>query len=70
MAARIRLGGEAVQAAVTGVIDEIGELGGVGGMIAVSPAGEAAWHFSTRAMYRGRVAAGVAPMVAIYGDEG
>jgi beta-aspartyl-peptidase (threonine type) len=69
VAARVRLGGDALADAVTGVIGDIKGLGGVGGMIAVSPEGEAAWRFSTAAMYRGRASAEAEPVVAIYGDE-
>ena len=54
--------------ALDGVLQDIKELGGTGGLIAVSPSGETAWGFTTRAMYRG-VADAEARGVAIYGDE-
>jgi len=66
--ARMRLCGDEAQAAADSVIAELGELGGAGGVIVVSPAGEAVWSFNTAGMYRGRASAEVAE-VAIYGDE-
>lgn len=53
LAERVRIGGEPLQQAVDTVLGDIAELGGKGGLIAVSPAGDAAWGFSTPAMYRG-----------------
>jgi beta-aspartyl-peptidase (threonine type) len=52
VAARMRLAGEGLQEAVDAVLADIAELGGKGGLIAVSPDGEAAWGFTTPAMYR------------------
>ncbi|MFC7536325.1 isoaspartyl peptidase/L-asparaginase family protein [Sphingomonas sp. GCM10030256] len=57
LCARMRMKGEDLQTALDGVLAEIGALGGKGGMIAVSPAGEAAWGFTTAGMYRGKVSA-------------
>ena len=68
LAERIRLAGEGLQQALDGVLEDIEELGGKGGMIAVSPSGETAWGFTTRAMYRG-VADAEGGRVAIYADE-
>lgn len=68
LAERVRLGGETLQHALDGVLADIGELGGNGGLIAVAPTGEAAWAFTTRAMYRG-MADAEARKVAIYADE-
>jgi beta-aspartyl-peptidase (threonine type) len=68
LAERIRLAGESLQAALDGVLEDIRELGGTGGLIAVAPSGEAAWGFTTRAMYRG-VADARARKVAIYAEE-
>ena len=69
LAERIRLAGEEIQAALDGVLEDIRELGGTGGLIAVAPTGECAWGFTTRAMYRGVADAG-RRKVAIYADEG
>jgi beta-aspartyl-peptidase (threonine type) len=55
VAARIRLGGEGLQQAIDAVLADIEALGGKGGLIAVGPNGEAAWGFTTPAMYRGMV---------------
>jgi beta-aspartyl-peptidase (threonine type) len=68
LAERVRLGGEGLQHALDGVLQDIRELGGKGGLIAVSPSGETAWGFTTRAMYRG-VADAKNSRVAIYADE-
>lgn len=68
LAERMRLGGETLQQALDGVLADITELGGTGGMIAVAPTGEAAWGFTTRAMYRG-IADAESREVAIYSEE-
>lgn len=68
LAERIRLAGEGLQAALGAVLQDIRELGGTGGLIAVDPSGECAWGFTTRAMYRG-VADAETRKVAIYADE-
>jgi len=70
LAERMRLAGEPLQTALDGVLDDIRDLGGTGGLIAVAPSGECAWSFTTRAMYRG-VADAETQKVAIYedGDE-
>ena len=53
LCARIRIGGETLQSALDAVLDDVVALGGNGGLIAVSPSGEAAWGFTTPGMYRG-----------------
>jgi len=68
LAERIRLAGEPVQVALDAVLQDIRELGGTGGLIAVTPSGEAAWGLTTRAMYRG-IADAEGTAVAIYADE-
>jgi beta-aspartyl-peptidase (threonine type) len=67
--ARIRFKGEAAQVAADAVIKEIGELGGDGGVIVVTPKGEQVYSFNTAGMYRG-MADKTGRSVAIYGDEG
>jgi beta-aspartyl-peptidase (threonine type) len=52
LCARMRLGGETLQQAINAVLADIVSLGGNGGLIAVSPSGEAAWGFTTPGMYR------------------
>jgi len=53
LAARMRLGGQGLQEALDAVLADIQALGGKGGLIAVAPNGDAAWGFTTPAMYRG-----------------
>jgi beta-aspartyl-peptidase (threonine type) len=68
LAERIRLGGQSLQAALDAVLADIRSLGGKGGMIAVAANGDAAWGFTTPAMYRG-LADAEGRIVAIYSDE-
>jgi beta-aspartyl-peptidase (threonine type) len=51
------------------VIGELGEIGGTGGVIFVSPQGPGGWSFNTPGMYRGAVSHDAKPRVALYGDE-
>jgi L-asparaginase / beta-aspartyl-peptidase len=53
LAERVRLGGQSLQDALDATLADIASLGGKGGLIAVAPNGEAAWGFTTPAMYRG-----------------
>ena len=69
LAERVRLGGESLQAALDATLQDIEQLGGKGGLIAVSATGETAWGFTTRAMYRGFADADTRT-VAIYAGEG
>jgi beta-aspartyl-peptidase (threonine type) len=68
LAERIRLGGESLQQALDGVLGDISSLGGKGGLIAVAPDGEAAWGFTTPAMYRG-MADATGRTVRVYADD-
>jgi beta-aspartyl-peptidase (threonine type) len=68
LAERVRLTNDPLQVALEAVLQDINDLGGTGGLIAVAPSGESAWGFTTRAMYRGIADAGMRK-VAIYGDE-
>lgn len=68
--ARVRLRGDDALAAAEQVIAQLGEIGGSGGVIAVSAAGSAGWAFNTPGMYRGRVTQGSASEIALYDDEG
>jgi beta-aspartyl-peptidase (threonine type) len=65
---RVRIGGEPLQQALDAVLADVASLGGKGGLIAVAPDGEAAWGFTTPAMYRG-MADSTGRTVAIYADE-
>jgi beta-aspartyl-peptidase (threonine type) len=68
IAARIMHGGQALREAAHAAIAEMGALGGTGGVIAVSAAGEVAFPFNSVGMYRG-LASAEGRTVAIYGDE-
>jgi L-asparaginase / beta-aspartyl-peptidase len=68
LAERVRLGGQSLQEALDAVLADIQTLGGKGGLIAVAPNGEAAWGFTTPAMYRG-MADATGRTVAIYGSD-
>ena len=69
IAARIRLAGDTAQAAADAVMAEVRALGGTGGVIVATPAGDALWSLTTPGMYRARATADGAREVAIYGDE-
>jgi len=68
LAERLRLGGASLRQALDDTLADIRDLGGTGGLIAVTPAGEAAWGFTTSGMYRG-VAGPDGRRVAVYQDE-
>jgi beta-aspartyl-peptidase (threonine type) len=68
LAERMRLGGQSLQDALDAVLADIDALGGKGGLIAVAPNGDAAWGFTTPAMYRGMADAN-GRKVAIYAEE-
>jgi len=68
LCARVRMSGAELQEALDGVLTEIQALGGNGGLIAVSPTGEAAWGFTTPGMYRGMVGPD-GRRVGIYDEE-
>jgi beta-aspartyl-peptidase (threonine type) len=67
--ARVRLAGWSIEDAADTLIDELGDLGGKGGVIVVSPDGSGGWAFNTKAMYRAMATHDSAPEIAIYGHE-
>ena len=67
--ARVRLAGYGIVEAADTVMAGVKTLGGIGGVIVVAPDGTGGWSFNTPGMYRGRVSAGEAPVVAMYGAE-
>ena len=67
--ARVRLVGDGIVEAADTVMAGVKTLGGIGGVIVVAPDGTGGWSFNTPGMYRGRVSAGEAPVVAMYGAE-
>ena len=68
LAMRISLGKLALKDALDVVLDDVRTLGGTGGLIAIAPSGEAAWGFTTPAMYRGQADAN-GRIVRIYSEE-
>jgi beta-aspartyl-peptidase (threonine type) len=68
LAERVRLGGQSLQQALDAVLADVEALGGKGGLIAVARDGEAAWGFTTPAMYRGMADAS-GRTVRVYSDE-
>ena len=68
LAERVRLAGESLQEALDAVLGDIATLGSKGGLIAVAPDGEAAWGFTTPAMYRG-MADATGRTVRVYSDD-
>jgi beta-aspartyl-peptidase (threonine type) len=68
LAERVRLSGESLQQALDATLADIAGLGGSGGLIAVTPSGEAAWGFTTPGMYRGMADAS-GRKVALYSDS-
>jgi beta-aspartyl-peptidase (threonine type) len=66
--ARLRFTDDTAQAAADTVMAEVYALGGTGGVILVTPAGEAVYSFNTPGMYRGE-ASPAGRKVAIYGDD-
>ncbi|MCJ8191241.1 isoaspartyl peptidase/L-asparaginase family protein [Sphingomicrobium aestuariivivum] len=67
--ARMRFCGHDLQKALDEVLEEIGDMGGTGGIIAVSPEGDAAWSFTTPGMYRGLASHDGSREVAVFGEE-
>ncbi len=68
LAERVRIGGQSLQDALDSTLTDIAQLGGKGGLIAVAPNGEAAWGFTTPAMYRGMADAS-GRTVRVYSEE-
>jgi beta-aspartyl-peptidase (threonine type) len=68
LAERVRIGGEPLQLALDAVLADVAALGGKGGLVAVGPDGDAAWGFTTPAMYRG-MADSSGRAVAIYSAD-
>ena len=60
------LKGMSVQAAAQAAIDEVGKIGGTGGLIALDRQGNMAMPFNTSGMYRGSVDASGKISVEIY----
>lgn len=68
LAQRVEIGGQSLQDALDAVLADIETLGGKGGLIAVAPNGDAAWGFTTPAMYRG-MADATGRVVRVYSED-
>lgn len=66
--AQLRIEHPDPQAAADAVMAEVKALGGTGGVIVVTPAGDGVYSFNTPGMYRGEASPN-GHSVAIYGDE-
>ncbi|MBA4052223.1 MAG: isoaspartyl peptidase/L-asparaginase, partial [Erythrobacter sp.] len=60
---------QTAQLVANAVMAEVAQLGGDGGVILVTPEGEAIFSFNTTGMYRGRVTSAGVSEVAIFGGE-
>ena len=70
IAALVQFKGLSLQEAADQVVQrELTALGGDGGIIAVTPAGEMVWSFNTEGMYRARISAGHPLELGLYGDN-
>ena len=69
IATRMRLLGETPDAAAATVLDDIGALGGTGGVIVLAPDGEATWRFTTAGMNRALATGNGERRMAVFGDE-
>jgi beta-aspartyl-peptidase (threonine type) len=66
---RVRFLHETIQQAADATIQEVGALGGDGGVIVAAPDGSTAFSFNTPGMYRGRADSQGTREVAIFGDD-
>lgn len=68
--AALRLGGLTLRAACDHALARVAARDGSGGCIALGPRGDAVVAFNTAGMVRGHAAAGRAPRIGLYADEG
>ena len=69
VSARMRHGGDALDAAVAATLDEIKRLGGDGGIIAVDHTGNIAMPYNSKGMKRAAVSSDMAPVVRVFEPE-
>ncbi len=69
IAARVALAAETIATAAETALAEVAAMGGTGGVIVVTPGGEAHWHFTTAGMFRGHADATGTRRIHIYGEE-
>lgn len=70
IACLVELGGFSLEAAVSEVLENIRNLGGKGGVIALDTAGRFSISFTTQGMFRGLVREGEMERVAMFGPPG
>jgi beta-aspartyl-peptidase (threonine type) len=68
ISARMRHRGEALEAAAATVVDELGKLGGSGGLIAIDATGRVSLPFNCQGMYRGIIGTDGIARTGIYRD--
>lgn len=68
-ASEFALTDEQVQEEADEVIAELGDIGGDGGIIYVTPHGQSGFSYNTEGMYRARGDSSGTKVIAIYGDE-
>jgi isoaspartyl peptidase/L-asparaginase-like protein (Ntn-hydrolase superfamily) len=68
IASRMRYLGESLEEAAGLVVEELGRIGGSGGLIAVDPQGRVALPFNSSGMYRGVIGTDGVPHTGIYRD--
>jgi beta-aspartyl-peptidase (threonine type) len=66
IAARMRYRGDTLAAAADSVVDELGRIGGSGGLIAIDAAGNVSLPFNSQGMYRGSIGADGIARTGIY----
>ncbi|MGH6849133.1 MAG: isoaspartyl peptidase/L-asparaginase family protein [Methylocella sp.] len=69
IAARIRHRGDSLERAAKEVVNDLGRIGGRGGIIAVDRTGKVALPFNCEGMYRGTIRAGGVALTAIHQEE-
>jgi beta-aspartyl-peptidase (threonine type) len=69
ISSRVRLADAPLGLAADAVMDDIGALGGTGGVISIDGSGAGGWCFNTPGMYRGLATASGVRSIALYGDE-
>jgi beta-aspartyl-peptidase (threonine type) len=69
VAARVRLSGQSLEDAAAQVIDELGSIGGSGGLIAIDSHGTIAMPMNTSGMFRGWLDAAGEVHVAVFAED-
>lgn len=66
IAARMRHRGDTLEAAASAVVEELGKIGGSGGLIAIDARGNVSLPFNSQGMYRGMIGVDGVAMTGIY----